>query len=188
MKRILFFFLLLLSLGANGSNLKPNKINIPSNAVDVTICIGATTNLTPTGAAGGAWSSSNVAIVTVSTAGVVTGIAAGSATITYTPPNSGAPEPFLITVSSNNAPTVTEAHTNDPCQTGAGSITITLMGGKPSYSISACGQINSPATGTAPIAATTTASAPGSIIYNNLVGNATYKFTITDANGCVAKQ
>ena len=188
MKKILFFFLLLLSLGANGSNLKPNKINIPSNAVDVTICIGATTNLTPTGAAGGAWSSSNVAIVTVSTAGVVTGIAAGSATITYTPPNSGAPEPFLITVSSNNAPTVTEAHTNDPCQTGAGSITITLSGGTPNYSISACGQINSPATGTAPIAATTTASGPGSIIYNNLVGNATYKFTITDANGCVAKQ
>ena len=187
MKRILFFFLLLLSLGANGSNLKPNKINIPSNAVDVTICIGATTTLTPTGAAGGAWSSSNVAIVTVSTAGVVTGIAAGSAMIAYTPPT-GSAENFSVTVSSNSAPTVTEAHTNDPCQTGAGSITITLSGGTPNYSISACGQINSPATGTAPIAATTTASAPGSIIYNNLVGNATYKFTITDANGCVAKQ
>ena len=110
MKKILFFFLLLLSLGANGSNLKPNKINIPSNAVDVTICIGATTNLTPTGAAGGAWSSSNVAIVTVSTAGVVTGIAAGSAMIAYTPPT-GSAENFSVTVSSNSAPTVTEAHT-----------------------------------------------------------------------------
>ncbi len=46
------------------------------------ICIGNTATLTDAGT-GGTWSSSNTSIATVGTSGIVTGIAAGTATITY---------------------------------------------------------------------------------------------------------
>lgn len=46
------------------------------------ICINGTTTLSPT--TGGTWTSSNKAVATVTNAGVVKGIAAGSATFTYT--------------------------------------------------------------------------------------------------------
>ncbi len=46
------------------------------------ICVGSITNLTD-GAAGGTWSSSNTSIATVNSTGTVTGLAAGSATISY---------------------------------------------------------------------------------------------------------
>ncbi len=46
-------------------------------------CIGKTTTLTDATAAG-VWSSSNTAIATISTTGIVTGVAAGTATISYT--------------------------------------------------------------------------------------------------------
>lgn len=46
-------------------------------------CIGSSTTLTNT-VSGGAWSSSNTAIATVNSAGLVTGVATGTCTITYT--------------------------------------------------------------------------------------------------------
>ena len=48
-----------------------------------TICAGTTTSYNTT-STGGSWSSSNASVATVSATGVVTGVAAGSATITYT--------------------------------------------------------------------------------------------------------
>ena len=48
-----------------------------------TICSGNTSTLTPA-SSGGVWSSSNTAVATVSSTGVVTGIGAGTATISYT--------------------------------------------------------------------------------------------------------
>jgi len=47
------------------------------------ICAGTQTTLTST-ASGGTWSSGNIAAATVNASGIVTGVAAGSATITYT--------------------------------------------------------------------------------------------------------
>ena len=49
-----------------------------------TICVGATSQFTTNGTIGGAWSSSNTSVAQVNAAGLVTGIAAGTATITYT--------------------------------------------------------------------------------------------------------
>ncbi len=46
------------------------------------VCMGATTTLTE--AAGGSWSSSNAAVAAIDAGGTVTGISAGTATITYT--------------------------------------------------------------------------------------------------------
>jgi hypothetical protein len=48
-----------------------------------TACVGATTAFTSDGTAGGTWTSSDGAIATVSATGLVSAIAAGSATITY---------------------------------------------------------------------------------------------------------
>ncbi len=52
------------------------------------ICVGNTTAFVPT-VLGGTWSSSDTAIATVNSSGVITGAAAGSATITYTVSGSG---------------------------------------------------------------------------------------------------
>jgi len=59
---------------------------LPANIVGATsVCAGSTVALT-NASAGGSWASSDDAIATVSGAGLVTGEAAGSATITYTLP------------------------------------------------------------------------------------------------------
>ncbi|PWA03988.1 T9SS type B sorting domain-containing protein, partial [Flavobacterium psychrotolerans] len=54
-----------------------------------TICSNGTTTFTSNGDLGGSWSSSDALIATVGTAGIVTPIAAGSATITYKVTGSG---------------------------------------------------------------------------------------------------
>ncbi len=50
------------------------------------VCVGSTTQLS-SATAGGTWSSSNASVATVSASGVVTGVAAGTTTITYTVSN-----------------------------------------------------------------------------------------------------
>ena len=64
-------------------NVAPNAGTLSGSA---TLCTGTTTNLTDA-ATGGVWSSSNTAIGTVSTTGVVRGISAGTSTISYTVTN-----------------------------------------------------------------------------------------------------
>lgn len=70
------------------------------------VCVGTTITLTDT-VSGGGWTSSNTAIATVHpTSGVVTGVAAGGATITYTV-NSGCGTAFVtkaITVNTMSSP------------------------------------------------------------------------------------
>jgi hypothetical protein len=65
-----------------------------------TVCVGATTALANT-TSGGVWSSSATTRATVSTYGVVTGVSAGTATISYT--KSGASATKVVTV--NGLPT-----------------------------------------------------------------------------------
>ncbi len=73
------------------------------------VCVGLTTTLTSNGDAGGSWSSDNTAVATVSTSGVVTGVSAGTATITYQVTNTcgTASTTKLVTVNPNaNAGTI----------------------------------------------------------------------------------
>ncbi len=77
-----------------------------------TVCVGATTNLSTSGTSGGAWSSSNVAAGTISTSGIVTGIAAGTTTISYTISNECGTASATQTITINplpNAGTITGA-------------------------------------------------------------------------------
>ncbi|MBK9254094.1 MAG: Ig-like domain-containing protein [Saprospiraceae bacterium] len=66
----------------------PISVNLPPNVFIAgvnEICIGNTTNIYPT--SGGTWSSSNDAVATITNSGVVTGVAQGTATFTFTPSN-----------------------------------------------------------------------------------------------------
>ncbi len=85
-----------------------------ANTGSTSVCVGATTTLSNS-TAGGTWTSSNVAVATVgSGTGVVTGVAAGSANITYTVP-SGC---FAVTAMVVNSNPVAIAGTFTVC-TGA---------------------------------------------------------------------
>ncbi len=70
----------------------PSPISGPS-----TICVGGAIVLTDS-TAGGAWTTSNAAVASVNTTGVVTGVSVGTATITYT--NGGCYRVLTITVGS----------------------------------------------------------------------------------------
>ena len=76
-----------------------SNVTVVSVAISITgpnsVCQGNTINLTTTGT-GGAWSSSNPSVATVSTTGVVTGIITGTTTITYI--SGGCSDTKVITV------------------------------------------------------------------------------------------
>ena len=70
------------------------------------VCLGSTINVTPT--SGGTWSSSDITIATVTNAGVVTGVASGSVTLTFT--SSTAPNcSNTISITVNALPIVSAA-------------------------------------------------------------------------------
>ncbi|MDP5201869.1 Ig-like domain-containing protein, partial [Flavobacterium sp. DG2-3] len=68
------------------------------------ICINATTTLSPT--SGGTWSSSNPAVATVNNNGVVTGISAGTATFTFTVTGGGCVSAPTSAITINANPVV----------------------------------------------------------------------------------
>lgn len=91
-----------------------------------TLCAGATANLTPT--TGGTWSSSNTAIATATNGGVVTGLAAGSSTLTFTN-STGCSNSVVVTVSAVPSGSVT-SQTNVNCfGASTGAVTVTGSGG-----------------------------------------------------------
>ena len=81
---------------------------LPTITGTLTVCAGSTTQLTGSGTpvAGTAWTTSNGAIATVSNTGLVTGIAAGTATITYTN-NNGCQQTANVTVTASPTLVVT---------------------------------------------------------------------------------
>ena len=79
---------------------------LPTISGTVSACVGSTTQLIGSGtaAASNPWVSSNAAVATVNTTGLVTGVSAGSATITYTNTNGCA---ITASVTINALPTIT---------------------------------------------------------------------------------
>jgi uncharacterized protein YjdB len=77
------------------------------------VCVGLTTTLSPT--TGGTWTSSNPAIATVTNAGIVTGVAAGSATFTFTNTNTGCVSNPTGAIIVNPKPVATIAGSNSIC-------------------------------------------------------------------------
>lgn len=94
-------------------------------AAAVSICVGATASLTDA-SAGGAWSSSNITIATVNASGVVTGVGAGVANISYTN-SSGCWVIKPITV--NVTPTAITPSSTLVCQGATVNLTDAVIGG-----------------------------------------------------------
>lgn len=95
-----------------------------------TICPNATTQLSSNGDAGGMWSSSNTAAATVNpSSGLVSGMAIGTTTITYTVTANGCASSstsVMVTVSDNTQPSITcpsnaTVNANASCQGQIGS-------------------------------------------------------------------
>ncbi|MFW0718229.1 beta strand repeat-containing protein [Pedobacter sp. N23S346] len=130
-------------------------------------CVGNTTQLTGSGtpASTNPWVSSNTAIATVNNTGLVTGIAAGTAIITYTNIN-GCSSTTNVTINAlPAAPTVSAVQPT--CTTATGTITVNAPTGSGlTYSID----------GTNYQASTT---------FNN-VASGTYSVTVRNSNGCTS--
>jgi uncharacterized protein YjdB len=140
----------------------------PSSITGVlTICVGQTTSLTATAPPGtiGVWSSSNPGVGTISTTGVVNGLAAGVTTITFSIPGSGCFSVVNVTV--NPTPGPIACPSTSGCAVCVGnSITLTdpTPGGVWSSSNPAIATINSVTgvlTGVSPGAVTITYTLPG---------------------------
>jgi subtilisin-like proprotein convertase family protein len=94
---------------SNASTTKTITVTAPAQAGTIsgnnTLCAGTSTTLTST-VAGGTWTSSNIAVATVSALGVVSALSAGTTTITYTVNGAGgcsnASTTKTITVTANN--------------------------------------------------------------------------------------
>jgi trimeric autotransporter adhesin len=140
-----------------------------------------------------AWGNPTTAI-SGATSGTYTATVTGAYNVTITETSSGCTASAAANraITINQKPAVAVTQVNDPCQVGAGSITVTITGGAPNYTIAACGTTISPSptigqyitVSNSP--ATVTASG-GTATFSNLQGNATYKLTVTDNNGCIGQ-
>lgn len=74
------------------------------------ICVGATTSVSPT--IGGVWMSSNPTVATVNNAGVVTGISAGTVSLSFTNATTGCTSVTPITITVNPKPSAALSQSN----------------------------------------------------------------------------
>lgn len=97
---------------------------LPTISGNIPICIGTTLQLTGSGTPNGTtpWVSSNTGVATISNTGLVTGVTAGSSTITYTNSN-GCQITAVVTVAPN--PVINTAQTPlTACNSNNGTITV----------------------------------------------------------------
>ena len=104
---------------------------LPTIAGTLSLCAGATTQLTgsPTANATTPWTSSNTAVATISNTGLVTGVSAGTTTITYTNSN-GCSQTATVTV--NALPTASISGASTLC---AGNSTTFTISGTPNATV-----------------------------------------------------
>ncbi|NLK92690.1 MAG: BspA family leucine-rich repeat surface protein, partial [Bacteroidales bacterium] len=115
---------------SNGTCTSASSGNVVINAVPTApvlagataVCVASTANVTPSTA--GTWTSSQPAFATVSNAGVVTGVAAGTAVLTYTRTSDGCSATRNITINARpTAPTVGTI-TQPSCTSPTGSVVL----------------------------------------------------------------
>jgi len=103
------------------------KPAVPTFTGNAAVCVGATINLTPS-ATGGTWTSSAATKATV-TAGAVKGIAAGTATISYTVGTTGCSTTGTKVITVEAAPVVTISGPAKICWNGRAMMRASVAGG-----------------------------------------------------------
>jgi uncharacterized protein (TIGR02145 family) len=116
--------------GASTANFTVNAYPVLEDIVGggVSLCKSETVQLSNT-TTGGVWTSTNTAIATVNSAGLVTAVSEGTATITYTVTVSGCATAKTTSITVNNPPVITAQANNQ----------IVLNGADASYAITATG-------------------------------------------------
>ena len=141
----------------------------PSITGGGTICVGASLTLTAaTGILNGSWTSSNTAIATVNSAGIVGGVGAGTATITYSVTSSCGTDYATATVNVSNGPSVAAI---------SGSSTTLCVGANLTLSDATGGGTWSSST---PAAATVSSSG---VVHGVAGGSATISYAVTNSCG-----
>lgn len=101
-------------------------VNANPSAISGTLSVssGSTTQLTDA-TAGGTWASASTSIATVGTAGLVTGVSAGTSTISYTL-STGCYATAVVTVTSSGSSAYTYLSTATGANTGGSTVVLTL--------------------------------------------------------------
>ncbi|AXE21973.1 hypothetical protein DR864_29350 (plasmid) [Runella rosea] len=150
------------SNGCNSSSTTTVTVNALPNAGTIsgttTICAGATTSLISNGLAGGTWSSSNTAVATVNTSGVVSCVAAGTATITYVVSSNSCNSSTSTTVTVNALPNAGTISGTTTINTGATTTLVSngAIGGSWSSNNTSVATVNTSGTVTGVAAGTST--------------------------------
>lgn len=116
--------------GCTNSTSKSITVNpIPSPGTitgNSSVCVNQTISLS-NAVSGGTWASTDITKATINSSGVVTGIAQGQTTITYTVTNAGCSSAAAVVITVNPLPNASISGTTTVCQ-GAATQTITFTG------------------------------------------------------------
>jgi len=133
------------------------------------VCVGTTTTFT-TATTGGTWTSSTTSVATINSSGVITGVSAGTATITYnyTNPQTSCSASATKIVTVLAVPTVASiGGTFTVCKNETTTLTNNTAGGVWSSNLTGIATVNS-----------------SGVVTGVNAGTATISYTVTGANGC----
>ncbi len=154
------------------SNVTINNVPTPPVIGGATeVCVGSTTNVTPN--SGGIWASSNTAIALVNNVGEVTGVSAGTVTLTFTRLSDGCSNSVTFTVNGNPTAPVVGAITQPTCTVPTGSV---ALSGLPTGRWTII-RLPDGVFATGELTSTTLI---------NLPAGATYTFLVTNSNNCTS--
>ncbi len=147
-------------------NAKP-VITVPTSAP---VCLGNTIQLTVSPSSVGTWASSNNAIATISNTGLVSTLAAGNVTFTYTNTTTGCVSNSTSQITIVTKPSLAMDYNGSVCLTNTSKLGATITGGTAPFNY----------TWTGPSGFT------GNTALVNIINNGNYALTVVDASGCSA--